>query len=720
MEGKGLKISNGGQEMWYKHTFLWGQTNLTEDDPEKCDIDFWIDYWKKTGVEGIIINCGGIVSYYKSKFSSQYRAKGLGDKDYFSVWNQAARQAGLTVVARMDINATSETMFQEHPEWYCRDKEGNPYMTQGRYVACVNGGYYQKFIPEVFKEIIEKYHPDGFADNSWAGMKRTAICYCDNCRNKFRNEYHLELPACEDWESSTYRKWVRWNYQLRVDNWKFFNEVTRKAGGEGCRWFGMLTADPFDTGERFYDIKALVKDAEFIFSDQQGRDDRNGFEQNSVNGNLLRLASNENVLAAESMAHYYKGLRTFRLTAAPKQEVRKWMLTGLGGGILPWYHFVGGGILDERKFHISDDIFRWLKNKEPYLRNRRNSAAVGLIWNQESAVYYGRGYGKELCGYPFTGFARALSRAGIPFIPIHADDIDKYASRLETIVLPNVAILSSEQEEQIIRFLEKGKGLVITGETGLMDEEGEERAEEECKLWKYLKLKKLGGITGSGKESKDDWMIHDTHNYIGVKKADHPLMKGLENTSLLPFGGSVIEVESKGFLEAVSYYIPAFPIYPPEFAWIREKRQDLGTIFAGTMANGARVVYMAADVDRCYARFFLPDLKKLLENTVTYTSREQIPVRVEGTGHIQCDAYMQEKNLIIHLVNLCGCSGPVGSVEENLPTGPVFVKIRNHSTGMEAVSLVSGNTLPIYEEREYKCIRLERLEEQEMIIVPME
>ena len=48
---------------WYKRTFLWGQTNLTEDDPEKGDLDFWIDYWKKTGVEGVIINCGGIVSY---------------------------------------------------------------------------------------------------------------------------------------------------------------------------------------------------------------------------------------------------------------------------------------------------------------------------------------------------------------------------------------------------------------------------------------------------------------------------------------------------------------------------------------------------------------------------------------------------------------------------------------------------------------------------------
>ena len=85
-------------EPWYKRTFLWGQVNLTEDDPEKCDVDFWKEYWKKARVEGVIINCGGIVSYYQSRFSYQYRAKSLGERDYFGVWNQAARKQGLAVI----------------------------------------------------------------------------------------------------------------------------------------------------------------------------------------------------------------------------------------------------------------------------------------------------------------------------------------------------------------------------------------------------------------------------------------------------------------------------------------------------------------------------------------------------------------------------------------------------------------------------------------------
>ena len=704
-------------EAWYKRIFLWGQTNLTEDDPEKCDLDFWIDYWKKTGVEGIIINCGGIVSYYQSKYDTQYRAAFLGDKDYFGIWNDAAREAGLTVVARMDINATSGKMYEEHPEWYCRDRNGDVIMSQGRYVTCVNGGYYQEFLPRVFEEIIDKYHPDGFADNSWAGLKRDTICYCDSCRKKFREEYGLDLPGKTDWTDSVYRKWVRWNYALRVKNWKYFNDVTRRAGGEECRWFGMLTADPFDTGGRFYDIRELVKDADFIFSDQQSRENMYGFEQNAVNGNLLRLVSSENIIVAESMAHYYKGIRTFRLSAAPAQEVRNWMMCGVAGGIAPWYHFVGGGTQDKRKFHISDDLFQILKKEKRYLTNRVNYSVVGIVWNQESAIYYGRDQGKERCGYPFYGFAKALSAAGIPFMPVHADDLAKYADRLKAVVLPNVAILTESQEKAVIDFVQQGKGLVITGWTGMMDEEGEERPEGSSELMKCLGIRKSGGVTGAGRDSSADWMHHESHNYLAVSER-HPLLAGLEETSFVTFGGEVLQTVSEGPLKQVMHLIPAFPIYPPEFAWIREERADLSAAYAGVLDSGARVVCLPADIDRCYIRFCLPDLGVILQNAVRYVAGGNFPVTVSGPGHIHCETYRQENRLLIHLVNLSGCDGVYGSVIQNFPIGPVEIRIKDVSIKQEAVSLITGKSHPISQE-ECTCIRLERLEEQELIAVEM-
>lgn len=704
-------------EAWYKRIFLWGQTNLTEDDPVNCDLSFWKAYWKETGVEGLIINCGGIVSYYASQYETQYKAKFLNGQDYFGIWNEAAREAGLAVVARMDINATSEALFKEHPEWYCRDNNHEVIRSQGRYVTCVNGGYYREFLPRVFREIIEKYHPDGFADNSWAGLKWDTICYCDACRREFMEECGEELPQKADWSDPVYRKWIRWNFKVRVRNWKEFNRITMEAGGKDCRWFGMLTGDPFNTGGRFYDLKELAGNADFVFSDQQSREGICGFEKNSVSGQILKQLAGENVTVAESMAHYYKGIRTFRLSAAPAAEVRKWMLCGLSGGLAPWYHFVGGGTQDRRKFRISADLFRWLQGTKPYFEKRQNCAAVGLIWNQESAVYYGRGAGEERCGYPFYGFAKALSRAGIPFVPVHADQLYLHADRLRAIILPNVAILSKEQEEQVLHFLDKGGGLVMTGLTGRMDEEGEKK-QEDGRLWERLGLRDLEGTVGS--EGSADWMNHDSHSYLRVKKeaaaAAEALCAGLEETDLLPFGGEVIRTGSDGRLSSVMHLIPAFPIYPPEFAWIREEAEDVTTVYAGELESGARVVYMPADLDRCYLKYCLPDLGRVLANAVDYAARDRFPVKVEAKGHVHCDAYLQGETLIIHLVNLCGCDGPVGSVTDTLPTGPVSIRIED-AFDRKAVSLVTGEVLPLRREGDCLCIRLERLEEQEMLLL---
>ena len=35
---------------WHQKTLRWGQTNLTEQDPARIDIDFWRAHWKRTAL----------------------------------------------------------------------------------------------------------------------------------------------------------------------------------------------------------------------------------------------------------------------------------------------------------------------------------------------------------------------------------------------------------------------------------------------------------------------------------------------------------------------------------------------------------------------------------------------------------------------------------------------------------------------------------------------
>ena len=172
---------------WYRRVCRWGQTNITERDPERYDIPLWRDYWKRTRVQGVIVNAGGIVAYYPSKFPLHHRAEFLNGRDLYGELAQAAHQDGLAVLARMDCNRTAEDFYKAHPDWFARQASGQPHRAEDKYVTCVNSPYYDEYIPGVLREIIERSHPEGFADNSWSGLGRESICYCDNCARKFRD-----------------------------------------------------------------------------------------------------------------------------------------------------------------------------------------------------------------------------------------------------------------------------------------------------------------------------------------------------------------------------------------------------------------------------------------------------------------------------------------------------------------------------------------------------
>ena len=90
----------GSATPWYLRTLRWGQTNITEKDPVQYDIPWWRDYWKRTAVQGVIINAGGIVAYYPSKFPLHHRAEFLNGRDLFGELTTAAHADGLFVMAR--------------------------------------------------------------------------------------------------------------------------------------------------------------------------------------------------------------------------------------------------------------------------------------------------------------------------------------------------------------------------------------------------------------------------------------------------------------------------------------------------------------------------------------------------------------------------------------------------------------------------------------------
>ena len=461
---------------WYRTAVRWGQTNITEKDPLRYDIAWWRDYWKQTAIEGVIINAGGIVAYYPSKFPLQHRAEFLNGRDLYGELVAAARQEGLSVLARMDSNRTSEDFYRAHPDWFARRFSGDVYRAGEKFVTCVNSNYYQQYLPSVLTEIIERTHPDGFADNSWSGLNRSSICYCDNCSRMFREQHGKPLPRTKNWDDHNYRLWNEWNYTRRLAIWDLNNRATKAAGGPHCIWMGMNSGSVTSEAESFRDLREICRRSEMLLLDHQSRTESTGFTQNSDAGKLVHGVLGWDKLVPESMALYQAPSRagevSFRLTSKPPEEARLWMLEGIAGGIQPWWHHVGAYHEDRRMYHTAQPVFQWHKANQRFLLNRTPVATVGVVWSQRNTDYFGRDASRTLVDLPYYGFTRALTYSRIPYLPVHIDDVGQQAGKFAVLILPNIGALSDGQCNLLRKHVEAGGSLIASGSTSLFDEWG--------------------------------------------------------------------------------------------------------------------------------------------------------------------------------------------------------------------------------------------------------
>ena len=725
-----------GEVPWFRRITRWGQTNITEKDPANYDITWWRNYWKSTQTQGVIINAGGIVAYYPSKVPLHRQAQYNKGRDLFGDICRAAHEDGLVVFARMDSNRAHEEFYQAHPDWFAIDASGKPYKAGELYITCVNSPYYNEHIPAILREIIELYHPEGFTDNSWSGLGRDSICYCDNCKKSFHKRTGKEIPLKVNWTDQAYRDWIRWNYDRRLEIWDLFNKTTRSTGGPDCIWAGMNSGSVSGQSKSFRDYKEICKRADIIMLDSQSRSDADGFQQNGAIGKLIHGLLGWDKLIPESMAMYQMGRPTFRLSSKPLPEAQMWMIDGIAGGIQPWWHHVGAYHEDRRMYHTAAPIFNWHKVNEKYLINRQPVATVGVVWSQQNMDFYGHDATEQLVELPWRGMTQSLLRARIPFLPVHADHIDRDANQFSLLILPNLAVMTDDQVASVQRFVKNGGSLIATGESSLFNEWGDQRPD-------YA----LGDLFGahvmeSNKPLSDEARIKrasDTlHTYLrlspelrgqvdGPKNGSEPtitsqrhsILQGFEETDILPFGGMLDQIRVDDGTEVLMTFIPAFPIYPPETSWMRTPKTDIPGLILNPNPSGGRIAFIPADLDRQFGRYNLPDHGNLLANIIRWASKDDIPLIIEGKGLLDCHLYKQPGRLILHIVNMTSAGTWRQPIDELIPIGPVLVRVKlpEDVKGRGVQLLVSNQKIKGKVEKGWVEFTISSIEDHEVVVI---
>jgi Hypothetical glycosyl hydrolase 6 len=684
---------------WYRRALRWGQTNITEHDPVHYDIPFWRDFWKRTAIEGVIINAGGIVAYYPSKFPLHHRAEFLNGRDLYGELAQAAHEDGLAVLARMDSNRCAEDFYQAYPDWFARRADGQPYRAEDKYVTCVNSRYYDEYIPGILEEIIQRSHPEGFADNSWSGLTRNSICYCDNCARQFRDRAAQALPGRKNWDDPVYRRWIQWSYARRTAIWDHNNRVTKAAGGPDCLWLGMNSGSITSQSNSFRDFREIARRSEFLLLDHQSRTDATGFQQNGDTGKLVHGLIGWDKAIIESMALYQP-----RVAAKPAAEAQMWMVEGIAGDIGPWWHIVGAAPEDRRMFRTPERIFQWHRANEPYLTNRRPVASVGLVWSQRNTDYFGRDDAAELVDAPYRGWTQALLRARIPYLPVNISDVGPQMHEFAVLILPNVGAMEANEAEAIRVFAARGGAVIASGATSLYDDQGQPRTDFA-----------LADLFGAHTPAPDFGRRppQQAHTYLRVANR-HAVLRGFEDTDIVPFGASLTAMRTDPGVTVPLTFVPPFPVFPPETAWMRTPKTDIPAV----VLKG-RCAYLPAAIDALYAHGNLPDHGNLLANLVRWAAGDHIGFAVDGAGLIDCHVYSQPGRLIVHLVNLSNEAAWRGPMDEFIPVGPLTVRVRlpQDVPGRGATCLVGGSKPGVAVQQRWATVEIARVVDHEVVVI---
>ena len=166
----------------------------------------------------------------------------------------------------------------------------------------------------------------------------------------------------------------------------------------------------------------------------------------------------------------------------------------------------------------------------PSSRARRSIANIGVVMGQSTQLLYpgpatarSRAYMHETT----QGIYDALLRGRFAFDFVHEDRLEpERLSKYRALLLPNIAMLSDRQCQQIRDYVQSGGSIMASFETSLYDENLKPRAD--FGLADLLGISKAGDVIGTNGNAYYARIEHPNATH------QHPILEGFTNTNWLP------------------------------------------------------------------------------------------------------------------------------------------------------------------------------------------
>jgi hypothetical protein len=683
---------------WQQMIRRVGQSNMTEHDPAVMNVEKWADYWHSAAADIVFISVTGILAFYPSKVKFHRHGKFLNGRDFFGECVTAAKKRSMRVVARMSPDLNWDDALAAHPEWAMRHKDGSVQLNNEEprlFQTCMFSSYMDDYVPAIMREINSLYEVDCFYTNGWPPIGSLPECHCGICSR---------LPA-----AGTPAYWRVFNDRV-FDLWQRYDAIAKEKRADSfffANLGGNVRCGP--------NLDRLGKLAAWFQADNQGRT----YNEPAVWGCSLQGRVCNAVLdgkfAANVTAAYSTGVVGWRNASKNPAEIRMWFNETLASGMVPYYHFVGSeaGFGEDRRWQkAGEDYFRWTAKYDTHLATRRSIANIGVVIGQSSQLLYPgpttvhtRGYMHETT----QGIYDALLRGRFAFDFVHEDRLEpERLTKYRALLLPNVAMLSDHQCQQIGDYVHSGGSIMASFETGLYDENLDPRPD--FGLADLLGISKAGEVIGTNGNA-----------YYGrIENPDsahpHPVLEGFHDTNWLP--GAQNRVPLKPVLNPVLTVVPGFVRYPPELAYPAVSHTNEPAVVLRE-SGSSRIAYFPGDIERSYWLTGHGDLLRLLHNTIRWITHDESIVKVDGEGFLEMLAWETAPGYAVHLLNYTNPDAHHGWMQSTFPLGPQAVTMKLPA-GVRARSvelLMAGRSAPFEQESQVLHFTVPRVEDYEVAAI---
>jgi hypothetical protein len=653
---------------WQQKIRRVAQVNMTEHDPVVMNVEEWADYMTRLKVGATYISVTGILAFYQTKVPFHRKGKYLGSRDFFGDCNAAAKKRGLRTVARMSPDLNWGDALAAHPEWFQRDAEGKPRQAADDpelFATCMFTSYMTDYMTAIIREINSLYDVDAHFMNGWPPLGSLQTCHCEACQ---------KLPP-----PGTPAYWDKFTERV-LYLWKLYDGLAKEKKGSSfffANLGGGIHAGP--------NLAQLGEICAWFQADNQGR----GGQDEPIWGCTLQgrvcNAVLDGKIAANVVGLWSTGPIRWRESTKSPAEATIWLAETSASGMTPYVHSVGGetGLGEDHRFEkIGYDYFDWTAKHDAHFVNKQSMANIGVLFGQRTQLFYKTPHDVRMPEY-MDGMYYALLEGRFAFDFVHEDRLQpERLKKYSALILPNIALLSDEQCQQLRAYARQGGSLLATFETSMYTEQNERRTD--FGLADVFGIHAAGAVIGR---------VGNSNPFYARIEKQHPVLEGISDTSILP--GSEYRVPLTPVADPVLTVVPGYPAYPPELSYPRQPHTDEPAVVLRQNGNG-RLAFFPGDIERTMWLAGNTDLSRLLQNAIRWVGGNSAPVSIEGRGLIEVFAWETQPGFAVHVLNYTNPNAHRGWVREFYPIGEQKVSMKlPPGRGIKRVELLrAGKDIP--------------------------